>query len=159
MQNSTKALLWVFLVFLIGTAFGAAVVELSQRSRLVANSEEQSETNPVAGQSPRIPLLAPDSEPGKQARPPLTGPGLRPNLLQKMLSRLHLSADQEARAREILEQSRREYATLQQRHNLAQRRVRQQALHDLSEILDPVQRRRLRQFFGQLQQRRPQPKE
>ncbi len=148
MQNSSKALLWVLLVFLIGTAFGAAVVKLSQRSRLVADSE-----------SPAV--RARDAVPPRPNRDNLQGNragglGLASGALERMLNRLDMNPNQASRAREILEVARADYVHADQRRNQQQRQVRQRALRELRAILNPGQRRRLRQFLNQLQRGRRQ---
>ena len=149
MQNSTKALLWVLLVFLIGTAFGAAVIKLSQRSRLVA--DDAPPAAPVREQVPANPASG-----GRRGN--RSGAlGLASGALERMLNRLDMNPNQAAQAREILEAARGDYVRADQRRNQQQRMVRQRALRELREILNPRQRRQLRLFLNQLQEGRRQP--
>jgi len=149
MQNSTRALLWVLLVFLIGTAFGAAVIKLSQRSRLVA--DDAPPPAQVRDEAPFDP--SPEGRRGNRSG----ALGLAQGALERMLNRLDMNPNQASEARAILEAARGGYVRADQRRNQQQRMLRQRALRELREILNPRQRRQLRLFLNQLQEGRRQP--
>lgn len=147
MRSSTKALLWVLLVFLIGAVFGAAVVRLSQRARLGADGRS---ARGVEMRSPEVPSSPrPSGQNPGQGRPWQVSQ----NVLQRMLSGLEMDEAQTAEARLILERARSDYHRIEQRRMQQQRMIRQRALRELREILTPRQRRQLRQFLNQLRER------
>ncbi len=129
MKGSSKALIWVLLVFLVGAAFGGVTTFLIVRARILANLGAN------AGGEDRLPRRE----------------GL---ILRQMLRQLDLTPRQEVEVRRILEDTRLKYQEIQRGRAEQLRQERRRTLDEIRKLLDPAQEEKLDEFLLRLGKRR-----
>lgn len=121
MKSSSKALLWVLLVFVVGVGVGATATFLVVRARLIN-----------AG------VIDPSQRRGQLRE----GSAFR-----QMLSQLDLDAEQETAVRAILQETRRGYVRIEKEKNQKLRLERRQAIQEIRRLLNPEQQAKLDEFL------------
>ncbi|MFQ5741167.1 MAG: hypothetical protein ACE5JX_19360 [Acidobacteriota bacterium] len=132
MKGSSKAVLWVLLVFVIGAAFGTTATFLLIRSRILAQ-----------GLGVGNPLIRPPDG----------------RLFKRMLRRLDLDTEQERQIRQTLEQSRARYRVVGRETNGRLKEIRRETLSQIRSVLRPDQVLKLNNFLLRLNQRRRERKD
>ncbi len=162
MKTSSRALVWVILVFAAGIVFGTALTLLIVRPDQSLGADVLPEPPPQTA----VPAIEPEPEvPPEPAvepppeRPSPTSPssGLGREIVTRRIIRyLQLDAEQERAVRQILERSRQKQqaAERQRRQDLDQ--IRRQTLRQIRSELRPDQQRRLEQMLLRLQRQRQQ---
>ncbi len=154
MKVSTRALLLVGVVFLVGTVFGGLV-----GARIALR---QLGIGPPAGiedplQLPGDPGTRPGRPPGAGERSPGPGrPGQRgqngSSGLGRMVRNLDLDEDQASRVREILQNSRKKQIAATEQQRSQSRKMRQEILEEIRGILKPEQAERFQRMLQRLNQ-------
>lgn len=126
MKSSSKALIWVVLVFLVGAAFGGTLTFILIRSRLAAVTKISERT--------------------QQTR--------REGILREMLRRLDLDPEQETQVRRILEDTHARYEDIEKSKIQQLRQERRQTLRQIRQLLRPEQKQKLDAFLKELARRR-----
>ena len=150
MKVSTRALLLVGIVFLVGTVFGGLVgARIALRQLGIGPTAEIEDPGQF-----RV-------DPG--VRPPLASPGTgrsRPgqrsqNGLGRMIRHLELDEDQTSQVREILQSCRKKQMAVNEHHQSRSGKIRQESLEEIQGVLKPEQAER---FQRMLQHRKPPPR-
>ena len=161
MKVSTRALLLVGVVFLVGTVFGGLVGARIALRQLGIGPPAEIE-NP--GQLPWEPPLA--SPGSRRGRPPgaersLPGPG-RPGQrpqpgqraqnagLGRMIRQLGLDEGQTSRVREILQSSRQKQMAANKQQQSNSRKIRQETLEEIRAVLKPQQAEQFQRMLQRL---------
>ncbi len=158
MKVSTKALLLVGLVFLVGTVFGGLVgarIALRQLGLLPPPVIENPGGLPVdLGESPL------ESRPGGRPGPPggrssfpgqgRTGQRSQNASLGRMIRQLELDEGQAAQVRKILQESRQKQMAANERQQQLSRKIRKETLEEVKAVLKPEQAERFQRMLQRL---------
>ena len=128
MTNRTKAGLWLLVVFMLGSLFGASLSYLWQEGAYAALDES------------RQPSEAKDRE--KTAR-----------MLARLSERLQLDSAQQAQVETILLQSRDMYRAEHKESKREKRRIREQTLNNIRDLLRPEQRHEFEEYLEERRER------
>ena len=161
MKVSTRALLLVGVVFLVGTVFGGLVgARIALRQLGIgppAGIEDPGYLpgDPEAGP----PLASPGTRPGRppgaeRSRPGPGRPGQRSQNagLGRMIRSLELDEDQASQVRTILQSSRKKQMAAMEQQQSHSRKIRQQTLEEIRGILKPQQAERFQRMLQRLNQ-------
>ena len=165
MKVSTRALLLVGLVFLVGTVLGGLVgARIVFRQLGLGPPAEIGDPWQLPGGPGEMPPLdspgtRPGSPPGAEHSFPGQGrPGQRPQnaMLGRMIRHLELDEDQALRVREILQGSRKKQMAANEQHQKHSRKIRRETLEAVRALLKPEQAERFQRMIRRLneQQRR-----
>ena len=155
MQSSAKALLWISLVFVVGSVCGGlAAIRLDR----LLTSPPQAEIEP-----PLAPIVDAPPEPGQveggeipsppQLPPPdrsrPAGPAGRPSdngmrVVERMIRQLNLNQEQRGQVRQIMQRSRRRQLQAAQELRLKMSQLRRHTFDDIVDVLTPAQAVRFR---------------
>ena len=161
MKVSTRALLLVGIVFLVGTVFGGLVgARIALRQLGTGPSVGIEDPGQFSGDpGVRPPLASPGTRLG---RPPGEGrsrPGQRPqsgqrsqNGLGRMIRHLELDEDQTSQVREILQSSRKKQMAVNEHHQSRSGKIRQESLEEIQGVLKPEQAERFQRMLERLNQ-------
>ncbi len=121
MKSSSKAILWVLLVFVVGAGVGGTLTLLIVRARLIS-----------------VGLIDPNQRRGQ----------LREGVaFRQMLRQLDLDPQQEESVRAILQEARRGYQQAEKDKNQRLRQERRRTLAEIRKLLNPEQQRKLDSFL------------
>ena len=164
MKVSTKAVLFVVVVFLVG-AIGGVVSSRIVLKNIGPSFERRADFSESFGNTPFVD----SSSESLRGRPqkfdksrPL--PGRRPGkaILGRMIRELDLDKNKAAQVREILEKSHRLQIEATNQHREQMLQVRKQTLKEIQNLLKPGQakllQRMLRRFFDENENRRRDPR-
>ncbi len=132
MKGSTKAILWVILVFATGAIFGSVVSFLAVKNRVVETVNRSRGPGPDTTREQRF--------------------------LQRMLRQLDLDSEQEKEMRVILERSRQRVKSLEGDQRQRLRQVRHETMREIRGVLRPEQQDKLEDFLKRLRHRSRQEK-
>lgn len=130
LTNRTKAGLWLLVVFMLGSLFGASLSYLWQQGAYAALDERRHE-QPSEGK---------DRE--KTAR-----------VLAKLSERLQLDSAQQTQVEAILLQSRDLYRAEHKESKKEKRRIREQTLNNIRQLLRPEQRHEFEEYLEERRER------
>ncbi len=166
MKVSTKALLLVGLVFLVGTVLGGVVgARIAFRQLgLTPRTDNIEAPGPPPGDVVDIPPVdfppaRPPGSPGAERPFPgpgrpgqRTGPGQRSTdvMLSRMIRQLELDEEQTTQVRKILQASRQKQMAANERHQELSRKIRRETLEEVRAVLKPEQEERLRRMIRRL---------
>ena len=171
MKVSTRALLLVGLVFLVGTVLGGLVGARIAFRQLglgpPAETEGPGQLPDGPGEIPPLdspgtrlgsPPGAEPSFPGQGRPGPRSQPGPRSTnvMLGRMIRQLELDERQRSQVRKILQDSRQKQMAANERHQKYSRKIRRETLEEVRAVLKPEQAERLQRMIQRLneQQRR-----
>lgn len=169
MKVSTKAVLFVVVVFLVG-AIGGVVSSRIVLKNIGPSFERRADVSESFGNPPFVDSSSKSlrGRPQKfDKRRPLPGqfhPGRRPGkaILGRMIRELDLDKDKAAQVREVLEKSHRLQIEATNQHREQMLQVRKQTLKEIQNLLKPGQakllQRMLRRFFDENENRRRDPR-
>ena len=163
MKVSTRALLLVGLVFLVGTVLGGLVgARIAFRQLGLGPPAEIGDPLP-GGPGEMPPLDSPGtrlgSPPGAERSFPGQGrPGQRPQnaILGRMIRQLELDENQRSQVRKILQGSHKKQMAANEQHQKHSRKIRRETLEEIRAVLKPEQAKQLQRMIRRLneQQRR-----
>ena len=159
MKVSTRALLLVGLVFVVGTVFGGLVgARIAFRQLGLGPPAEIGDAGQLPGGPGEMPPLEPPgtrlgSPPGSERSFP-GRPGQRPQTagLGRMIRQLELDEDQTLKVRKILQAGRKKQMTANEQYQLHSRKIRRETLEEVRSVLRPEQAERLRRMIQRLNQ-------
>ncbi len=141
MRTSSRALIWVVLVFAAGILFGTALTLIIVRPNRSLGADIPA-TPPPQIDSPA------ESQPLSPAGP------RREQLTRRLLRQLQLDATQEESVRKILEESRLRQQAVNRDRQQELVRIRRRTLREIHAVLQPEQQERLEQLLRRLNRRR-----
>ncbi len=159
MKVSTRALLLVGLVFLVGTVLGGLVgARIAFRQLGLGPPVEIGDPGQLPGGSGERPPL--DSRGTRLGRPPgaersFPGqgrPGRRPQnaMLGRMIRQLELDENQRSQVRKILQGSHKKQMAANEQHQKHSRKIRRETLEEIRAVLKPEQAEHLQRMIRRL---------
>ncbi len=127
MKGSSKALLWVILVFATGAIFGSVTSFLVVKNRAAGIEERSRSSRPNSSREQRF--------------------------LQRMMGQLDLDAEQEEEMRAILERNRERVKQIEGERHKSIRRLRRETMREIKAVLRPEQQEKLDDFLKRLRRR------
>ena len=161
MKVSTRALLLVGIVFLVGTVFGGLVgARIALRQLGIGPPAEIGDPWQLPGvPEGRPPLDSPRTRPGRapgaeRSFPGQGRPGQRPQNsgLGRMVRQLELDEEQVSQVRKILQSSRKKQMAANEQHQSHSRKIRRETLEEIRGVLRPEQAERFQRMLQRLNQ-------
>jgi Spy/CpxP family protein refolding chaperone len=157
MKVSTRALLLVGLVFVVGTVFGGLVgARIAFRQLGLRPPAEIGDAGQLPGGPGEMPPLEPPgtrlgSPPGSERSFP-GRPGQRPQTagLGRMIRQLELDENQRSQVRKILQGSHKKQMAANEQHQKHSRKIRRETLEEIRAVLKPEQAKQLQRMIRRL---------